>query len=450
MKKFVAAIAALIMCACVLCGCGGSATGGKGTDAVITVTGEQVTNNLKTFLGITDANQFGNLGDRTPTSESERVAAERLYNRYADSENYSDITVTPLSETGFDFTVNGKEYTSQNVEIKFSSPKSTGKQVIIGAAYDNPYGVIDAAYAYQTSTGAFENATGVATVMSIIDYCNANAAELKKTLDFDLVFVFFGCGSYNNYGAKKYISGMNVAALQNTLVMFNISKLGGEKMYLYADETETSHEKFIRGVADNCNLSFYSLPSNMPIIDGVYLEDVYYTHFAMLGDHAAFMEKGVPTAYLFSGYYGGFNLSDLEKKGSKNLGGTENDTYVNLENSRAAYAEQGSFAATLIMQSVISDGFTSAMEKTRASAKDYTFWTNPLWAYLIVIFIIIALGIVIIILVKHFEKKYPFVPTIKRMKIAVFGMDYEKPSDADIFVDIGKKNSPPKNPFDGY
>ena len=65
---------------------------------------------------------------------------------------------------------------------------------------------------------------------------------------------------------------------------------------------------------------------------------------------------------------------------------------------------------------------------------------------MIVLFIVIALCILLIVLVKHFEKKYPFVPIVRKMKIAVFGMEYENKTDGDIFVDIKR----PKNPFDGY
>lgn len=452
MKKHTTILIALLLCVTVLCGCGSVATGG-GQKGEAPVTAETVDANLRYFLGITDAEgnekaALGDMGDRTPTSESERHAAELLYARYADTEAYPHFTATPLYDTEFDVRVSTTETRkSQNVEIRFMpGGEAHEKQVVIGTGYDNPFGTYNTVYDGQPSTGAFDNATGVATLMSCMDYVHANA-EALAALPFDLVFVFFGCSGYNSAGANAYVSKQMTAAQHlTTVLMVNVGKLGGERMYLYADEVSTAHETFLRDVASNEGLTYYSLPKNMPLIEGTYIDNVYYTHFGMLGDHAAFTEWGIPTAYITSGYYGGFNLSDLEKSGEANLGGTERDTYENLRAERGAYAEQGSDTVTLLLRAATHTDFLSVMEKSKNEKTDYTFWTNPLWAYLIVLFIVIALCILLIVLVKHFEKKYPFVPIVRKMKIAVFGMEYENKTDGDIFVDIKR----PKNPFDGY
>lgn len=445
MRKRITTILIFIICVLALFGCGSKSTvGNSGGGFERMVSADKIDENLRFFLGVNDATPLGDMGNRTPTSESERNAAEKLYMHFS-SDEYANIEVTPLEETEFEVSVGNTKRSSQNVEIRFKGNGNNVKQIIIGAGYDNPYGAYNEEYsASQPSTGAFDNATGVATVMSLIDYCNENADEIN--LDFDIVFVFFGCSNYNSMGAREYANGMEPAEKLNTLLMMSVSKLGGDKMYLYTGEVKTEHESFLRGVATELGSDYNTLPMNMPIIDGIYLDDVYYAHFGMLGDHAAFMDWDIPSAYVFSGAYGGFNLSDLESKGDSNLGGTKDDTYANLRVSREDFAAQGSDTANLILTSVKKEGFAAAMQTSRLEKKDYSFWTSPLWAYLIVIFVIIALCIVLIIVVKYLEKKYPYAPPRRRMKIAVFGMDYETKSDGDIFVDIKK----PSDPFDGY
>lgn len=458
MKRFIAAVSALIMSFFVLAGCGGSATGGA-ERAEPLISAESIDENLRFFLGVTDKNLDGDIGDRAPTSESERAAAQRIYDRYADKERYGNLKVTSLDAETSKFEVNvstgnmqnpTEKRSSQNVVIRLPAPENgQGRQVIISTGYDNSFGKYSAEYdGNRPATGAYDNATGVAVVMSLIDYCSENAGTLFEKIDFDLVFVFFGCSSYNSLGAEAYMDkGMTSHERLNTLMMLNIDRMGGERMYLYTDEVSTPHEKFIRSVANDAGSVYHTLPDNMPIINGMYIDGVYYAHFAMLESHSVFIEHGIPAAYLFSGYYGGFNLSDLEKKGSANLGGTENDTYANLVSKRGDYARQGSDTASLVARSLTADGFVEAATAARTETYDYSFWVKPLWAYLIVIFVIIALCVVLIILVKYVEKKHPFVPIVRRMKIAVFGMEYETKSEEDIFVDIQRR---PKNPFDGY
>ncbi len=451
-------ISMLLFAACLLCGCGGSVTGGEGRDVPAPVQSEQIDVNLRAFLGITESNIDGDRGDRTPSSESENYTAKWLVEHFADKTAYPALTVTPLKEspdqtedkTRCFITYNEVARPSYNVEIRLANPGNgignDFRQVIIGTGYGNLYGNPAEGFEHQSSTGAMQSGTGAATLMSIIDYCSRNAETLFSQIDFDLVFVFFGSSGYNSLGAETYLKYMEPSERLGTLLMYNIGKMGGERLYLYSGEVQTDQERFLRDTASDWGLRYYTLPDNMPIIDGLYLDGVYYSHFAMLGDHAPFLEQDIPVASVFSGYYGGFNLSDLEGKKGANLGNTANDTYYNLTQKRAAYAAQGSDVATLLLAALLREDFADVMQQTRKTVSDYSFWTNPFWAYMIVIFAIVAFSVVLIVLVKYFEKKYPYLPPVRRMKIAVFGMEYETKTEGDIFVDIKR----PKNPFDGY
>lgn len=79
MKKFVAILSVFVLAAFVLCGCGGSFTGGGASEKKTLVSSEDITKNIEEFLGVSAGEPDGNVGNRKSTSESERKAAERLY-----------------------------------------------------------------------------------------------------------------------------------------------------------------------------------------------------------------------------------------------------------------------------------------------------------------------------------------------------------------------------------
>ena len=475
MSKRICILLCAVLLALSLTGCGSRVTGvGKEKTRYDIVGAEEAIDaNLRYFLGITDyegntRSEYGDMDNRTPTSEAEKHAAEKLYYHYtgkeenpnytAESERwqsvpeqkkYKNLEVTPLEDTGFSVEINTSTRQSQNLEIRYTGGTPHEKQVIIGTGYDAAYGSVTDAYKGQKSTGALENGTGVAALMTLIDYCEKE----QPAFDFDLVFVFFGCSAYNGYGAEKYAQKMSGAARLSTLLMVNLHRFGGDRTYLYADEVKTAHETFLRETADENGLSVYSLPVNIPLIDGIYREDIYYAHYGMLGNHAAFLDAGIPTAYLFDGYYGGFNLSDLERKKAVNLGGTAEDTYPALLQACPAYKTHAADALSLLLKAFTREGFASAAATARENTKDFTFWANPFWANMIVIFSVVALSIVLIVLVKYFEKKYPYRPKMRKLKVAVFGMDYEDKSAADIFIDVKRPQDPFSNdddPFGGH
>lgn len=454
---------AICLLAAFLFGCGGTPTAsGKTPQHVAENLEAEIDANLQTFLGISESVPHGNMGNRTPTSEAEHHAAQKLYRHFTgqrenpdydfssgtgeqwiDGKRYEHISVTPLEDTRFEVTTDDDEKrTSYNVEVRYTGGAAHEKQVIVGAGYDTPYGKLADEFYGQLSTGALENGVAVATLMTMIDYCE----ETQPVLDFDLVFVFFGCSSYNSLGARRYLQSMEPSERLGTLLMVNLYRFGGDRTYLYADEVSTAHEDFLRGVAGDKGINVYSLPSDMPLIDGTYRTDVSYAHYGMLGDHTVFVENDIPSAVLLDGYYGGFNLSDLECKGKDNIGATKDDTYQNLVRMRPLYKQHAASALSLVMHAVQTEGFVAAATRSRTDTKDFTGWTNPFWANMSVIFAIVALSIVLIVVVKLLEKKYPYVPKMRKLKIAVFGMEYENKEDGDVFIDVKS----PKNPFDGY
>lgn len=463
MKRFISVLLSvfLVMTSLALfSGCGSVSTA-NGAERKVIISEEKIDEELRWFLGISGDGDSGNMGNRTYTSDSEYIAAKRLVERFSyveqdesdgEKEKYKVFSVTPLESTTFDVKITTQATlmnpatqivrNSQNVVVKFGGGTS-GKQIIIGTGYGNDYGSYDTKvedrdnpenYGKQgSSTGAFASGTGVATVLAIMDYFSEHASEIRAKIDFDVIFVFFGCSEYNSLGASSYADGMKPSERLNTGVMFNISRLGGERAYIYANDYKTDREDFLINKATTGGYEFYGIPKNMPIIEAEYIKGVNYTHYAMLGDHAVFTEWGINSVSIRSGYYGGFNLSDIEHSGEKNIAGTASDTYVNLNKVRKSYARQGSDAASLILSAITSDGFMAAMS---AADEDYSFWLEPLWAQLILLGVILLLGVLAVVLVKVFEKKYPYHPKTKKMKIAVFGPEYESKNEDEIIIDV--------------
>ena len=100
--------------------------------------------------------------------------------------------------------------------------------------------------------------------------------------------------------------------------------------------------------------------------------------------------------------------------------------------------------AALVYGTLCSDEFVSSAAAFRTDKFDYGFFTGGIYAQIAFIGLIILLAAALIFIVKHFEKKYPFKPVIKKLKIAVFGMEYEQNTDNDIYVDIRQAGN---NPF---
>lgn len=425
-------------------GCGGKRISGSGI-ATERVTPSDIDKNLRYFLGVDDeqGNEVctdGTIGDRYPASVSENAAAKKLAEHFGNKEKYGSLRVTDLNSTMF----LSDDKASYNVEIKLDNPYYNGSnRVLVTASYDNPYkmGVENIG---DYAIGAFA-ATGTAAVMSIIDHMCGKGQSALKNMDFNVTFVFFGSSYVNATGISRYLTDTVTAEeLGNTIAAFDLNNFGGDRLYLYCDDIKTEREELFKNAVAECGAECYTLPVNMPIIDGAYKSGVYFAHSVMFGNSTEFSERGIASFKLFSGYYGGFNLSPIEKRGDVNVLGTYRDTYANLKEKRSAFSRQGSDAASSVISALSHSGFSQSVSGNK-SVYDYGFALNPMWAYIIELGILIALGVTVAVLVKKFEKKYPYKPVVKRMRVAVFGMEYEDPRSGDLYIDVKSKN-----PFEDY
>lgn len=414
--------------------------------AVETLTTETMTDSVKLFLGINSVTPSGNLGSRAPFSASEKAAADFLleYGNSFLAEDGAKIFNSELQNFSFD----GKN--SQNVVITKPSKQENAKQVILTSSYDNAFSLSsDASLSKDIpgsqSYGAMENATGVAVVMSLMDYYSS------VDMPFDLVFLFTGASTFNSVGSYRYVNSMTTTQKNNTLLMLNYRRFGGDNVYLYTDEVKTEHNKFIIDKSSALGTPLKAVPKTIATLPAQYMDTLPYTNWPMIGEHAHFMAKGINVASMFSGNLNSINLSDIETTKSSNLGSTEKDTFSNLAIVRPDYAKQMEQAAKITIETLSDENFEKVMISSKANKPNYAWATNELVASFILLGVMVLLGVLLILLVVHFDKKYPYKPIVKNLKVAVFGIDYETKNDDDIFIDL-KKNEPPKpnDPFDGY
>lgn len=384
--------------------------------------------------------------DRTSFTQKERLAAEYLNGKLL-SYGYTDVAMQEFAAEEGD--TNG--LTSQNVvaKLKSASGGSGAKNVIIGAYYDNrfsaPYkgGYADGAEA------ALNGGTGVATLLCIAEYLAENKERLA--LDYDVTIVFFGASYYTAAGARAFYDKMNGDEVSNTVLMVELQRLGVDHVYAFSDMRETKREGFFDSIAADNSLDIYKITQKTPLITATSaLEGIPFYQWAHNGVFGVFFNNNVPTLNLIGANWETLNLNDTESKNNDNLSFTENDKLDVLKRIYPDYARKMAAAATLVIDSLADDDFLSVMEYDRKNFPETDILTKQwIWYVIVAGIMAIAAGVMLLIC-SHLGKKYPHVVNRPRkMKMAVFGMDYEDKNSADIFIDVKNDGNPFEEIFPG-
>lgn len=339
------------------------------------------------------------------------------------------------------------KYTSSNLEVRYGSDGTdkTRKQVVIGANYDNVYGDIGSARG-TGGAGALMNATGVSVVLELAEYLRRE----RPVYAFDVVLVFFGASEPGLIGSREYVTNqMTAQQRNNTLLMVNIQRVGGDHMYIYSDEVKTLHNEMLFETAEELGTEFRRQPKFTPYMSAESIDGIPYTTWGMIGDQAGFMSSGINTANIFGGNLESLNMSNAETQGG-NISYTASDNVETLKNRYPDYKIAMADIASLVVSTLNRQDFADVCMRSQSEKYDYAWLTKPVIVSIILVGVMALAGVALILTVKRFEKKYPFKPIVKRLRIAVFGMDYETQTDEDIFVDVKPNDPRGGNPFDGY
>lgn len=425
--------------------------------------------NPETFTAVLD-DFVKNHPDRTSFSSAEKAAADYLDGKLV---SYG-VDKTERQALTYDYSYGGsimsvaptlqQTFESQNVigRINGKNAAPDAKKVVIGANYDNLYaysGLYEGYYrvnnlTYTGASGGMKaeaalGATGAATALVLAEKLVAYNNETG--LDFNVEIVFFGAEQFGCRGSIEYTSS---ARKNDAILYINLARIGGDNIYAYFDEVDTAHGELFTGTASALGYGeIISVPSSLQttLAASSTSNKLPYTNYALMGSAGVFFGEGVKIAGFSTGVWDSFVLSDKESLSYNNISDTSSDTLKMLTDVCPHYATQMAVVGDTVFSSVTDSGLIASLGQ---DAYDYTWLTFPLAAALTVIGLILVVAVVLVLFVKHFEKKYPYIaPKPKKVKMAVFGMDYENKDDADIFIDAKFEQGPlshDKKPFDPF
>lgn len=369
--------------------------------------------------------------NRLAGTAKEKEAAEFIADYFqwlVDKDGYIPAGDVPDAENEekfyqkFSFTYDESIKNSQNVIVTKQAKNQSAdtKTVIIGAHYDNWYVVPESDYKME---GAYDNGTGVAVMMDL-------AYKLKKIdLDFNVVFIAFGAEEYGFFGSEYYVNKLAEKDLNNILIMFNLDVIGaGDKLYLYCDEIETEHEKFLFDIAKSKNINLNPPPLDKHVKLYGFAE-MPYTHTGLMSDNLSFFTRRVNTAFFFT-YNWEYGLSESDKNPGIMHSTNDNLEFLD-EQYKETYKKFMADVSDIIYASLTSEAFEEKMISSFNNKFNYLpFFSKTMIA--IVGIIILTLAGVLVILTYYFLnknklKKQPEVLTdvFEEKDTTVFGKDFE-------------------------
>lgn len=371
--------------------------------------------------------------DRTSYSEKETAAAEFLAGEMSSYGLEAGVTEK------FEVAVTDKvTVTTQHVLARYGS--GGRKNVMITTNYDNVYESPYTGKAGTKSHGALSNGTGVASILALAEYLGQN----KPELDFDVTFVLFGGSTLDTKSSSKYLNTiMTEDERSNTVLMVEFQRIGVDHVYMFTDERATRRQELFDRVASENSLELYKTTAksaSMPVeaVDGV----PYYT-WVMSGHSRIYLNHGIPVLNLVGANYETLDLTDTESADHGNIENTERDTLENLKKLYPDYADKMATASSLVLKSMLDPEFLSAVEYDKNNFPNTSALTKSWIWYLVVLGFIVLCYAAVTLVKMRLAKKYPIVaPQPKKIKMAVFGMDYEDKDADSIYIDLRQADSP--------
>ena len=375
-----------------------------------------------------------NLKDRTSFTDAIGIAAEKIASYLSASENLDvDIqhfkkTVTVAKGLGYE----EKEIESDNVVASVKNSDPAKKTILITTNFANHY---------SESVGGkgvkAEGALGTAATTALTIGIAHHLASIEDP-QYNYKFAFFSGTDEGNFGSEAY---KDKYLDEDVILVINLERLGCGKTYYYTDEVKTSHGDLVDIISSPFRLEAFPTVGRV-LLDYSTVDDLPYTHYAMRGDISTFLSVGKSCLELIGGEFNG--LGDGE--GSRvYVTNTSKDTYENLIANHPEYAIKLANAGRFVIEFATNGSLERVCQ---GAATSYKVFTKSWIAYVICLGIIVILILTMILVLQSFEKKYPL-PTAPKVKIAVFGKEFEDFKEIEIVVDI--KHNEDKNdvnPFD--
>ena len=164
-------------------------------------------------------------------------------------------------------TVESKILPSRNVIAEMPGSENTGKTVVIGAHYDT----------VSDSPGANDNASGIATIMTIARQVAGNSYP------FTIRFVLFGSEEIGLFGSRHYVDALGAEGIESTIAMLNFDTVGSGSRFGVLGDASLIREALRLGERFGPSLVRpTTLPPNVS------------------SDHAPFQDADIPVMFLMS------------------------------------------------------------------------------------------------------------------------------------------------------
>ena len=164
-------------------------------------------------------------------------------------------------------TVESKVLPSRNVIAEMPRSADTGRTVVLGAHYDTVPG----------SPGANDNASGIATIMTIAKHVAGNSYP------FTIRFVLFGSEEIGLFGSRHYVDALGAEGIDSTIAMLNFDTVGSGSRFGVLGSPDLIGEAMRLGERFGPNLvRITTLPTNVS------------------SDHAPFQDADIPVMFLMS------------------------------------------------------------------------------------------------------------------------------------------------------
>ena len=164
-------------------------------------------------------------------------------------------------------TVESKILPSRNVIAEMPGSADIGRSVVLGAHYDT----------VPDSPGANDNASGIATIMTIAKQVAGNSYP------FTIRFVLFGSEEIGLFGSRHYVDALGAEGIDSTITMLNFDTVGAGSNLGVLGSPDLIGEAMRLGKRFGPNLvRITTLPPNVS------------------SDHAPFQDAGIPVIFLMS------------------------------------------------------------------------------------------------------------------------------------------------------
>ena len=359
----------------------------------------------------------GERADRTAGTIGEQNARDYLVTELKEifgipqDEDSNDTNYVRTQMVSYRTSMSNTASTYNVVGLKASNLENTD-YVVIGAHYDNFYGYSDDLFGESSSQshGIYDNASGVTALLNIAKLLQ------DKALPFDVFYVFFGAEEAGRYGSLGFYEGFVEEYQGDMKLMINLDSIGnGDNLYMYSAEVDTVHEEYFRELSKVCNDTFFkfgeefkSAPKNKKVDYMVPAGDISYSHMGLNSDNSSFMHQGNNVISFFSGAWDAKGTGVFESSINDNVMHTQNDNITKIKELYGdLFFERIKQVSYLCATALIQEDFVEVMDESSKTSSDYIFFTNGLYANLIMCAFLFAGFAVYIKFIKRFKDREP-------------------------------------------